>query len=271
MRVATLLLSLHWMPAVADVICSYSRPWSRIDQGERMTLRSFEQCNIAGYVNLRWDVSRFETLESGEVQLSAQFANHGRYKYFEIDGETSDFTALNGNPVYFADEWEGCLDGLCTDAVEFTVYCHDDNENCGGEWFNFGGCDCTFAITWHLYGDLAAPPPPPPSPPLPPQPPAFVLVVVSASTLPPVELLPVAVFQGLLEVMAFDRRFRDALEEGEGVGIRRADGEGHMVAFGLVDNQLVAQMGPELFRGILSVSGPRRICYHSRRHGARLG
>ena len=139
MRVATLLLSLHWMPAVADVICSYSRPWSRIDQGERMTLRSFEQCNIAGYVNLRWDVSRFETLESGEVQLSAQFANHGRYKYFEIDGETSDFTALNGNPVYFADEWEGCLDGLCTDAVEFTVYCHDDNENCGGEWFNFGG------------------------------------------------------------------------------------------------------------------------------------
>jgi len=133
--------------------------------------------------------------------------------------------------------------------VEFTVYCHDDNENCGGEWFNFGGCDCTFAITWHLYGDLAAPPPPPPSPPLPPQPPAFVLVVVSASTLPPVELLPVAVFQGLLEVMAFDRRFRDALEEGEGVGIRRADGEGHMVAFGLVDNQLVAQMGPELFRG----------------------
>ena len=53
MRVATLLLSLHWMPAVADdVICSYSRPWSRIDQGERMTLRSFEQCNRWGNVRL---------------------------------------------------------------------------------------------------------------------------------------------------------------------------------------------------------------------------
>ena len=69
MRVATLLLSLHWMPAVADVICSYSRPWSRIDQGERMTLRSFEQCNIVGYVNLRWHMDRLETLESGHILL----------------------------------------------------------------------------------------------------------------------------------------------------------------------------------------------------------
>ena len=86
MRVATLLLSLHWMPAVADVICSYVQDRLKIDQGERVTLRSFEQCNIVGYVNLRWHMDRLETLESGHILLYAQFANHGLYWYFEIDG-----------------------------------------------------------------------------------------------------------------------------------------------------------------------------------------
>jgi len=45
--------------------------------------------------------------------------------------------------------------------VQFTVYCRDDNESCGDTWIWEHNCDCTFATTWHLYGDLAAPPPPP--------------------------------------------------------------------------------------------------------------
>ena len=62
------VLLLIYSPLVmADMICSYSIAWKRIDEGERAILKSFAECNVAGYVNLRWDVSRFETLESGEL------------------------------------------------------------------------------------------------------------------------------------------------------------------------------------------------------------
>ena len=62
-----------------------------IDQGEDYLMRS---CDVSNYVNLRWHVSKFETLRSGEVSLSAQFDDHGDYKYFSIDGKTSDYDAF---------------------------------------------------------------------------------------------------------------------------------------------------------------------------------
>ena len=108
-----------------------------IDQGEDYLMRS---CDVSNYVNLRWHVSKFETLRSGEVSLSAQFDDHGDYKYFSIDGKTSDYDACCGNPVQQGGTFSGGSTGDDS-TVLFRVYCKDDNDNCGGEWLNFGRCD----------------------------------------------------------------------------------------------------------------------------------
>ena len=71
-------------------------------------------CDVSNYVNLRWHVSKFETLRSGEVSLSAQFDDHGDYKYFSIDGKTSDYDACCGNPVQQGGTFSGVYSVLCT-------------------------------------------------------------------------------------------------------------------------------------------------------------
>ena len=170
-----ILLSLYWPPVVIarDLICSYAIARRRIDSGETVTLKGYHECNTVGYVNLVWEVQRFETLESGHITMGAQFKNHAAYTYFTIDGETDNFEeSVGGNPVNF-EEWEVGADN--SDAVQFTLTCHDDNRKCGGQclWiFGCGRCDCTFATRWFLYGDQPSPPPLLPSPPPSPSPPA---------------------------------------------------------------------------------------------------
>ena len=122
-----MLLSLYWMHGVsAESICSYNMARQIIDQGEDYLMRT---CDVSGYVNLRWYVSEFKTLTSGEISLSAQFDNHGDLMYFDIDGETDNFEAPVGNPVDFDDGSFLHDPGAANShAVRFRVYCRDDNE-----------------------------------------------------------------------------------------------------------------------------------------------
>lgn len=144
--------------AEPELLCSYAENNKEMNEDEPFYMTT---CPTDGYVNLQWEVEEFETKTDGYVQLTAQFANQGHYKFFEIDGKTSFFTALNGNPVEF-DRWDDTV-GLFGPSVEFKALCIRDNMLCSKPMKT---CDCRFDVKWKLYGDLPAPPSPPPLPPV---------------------------------------------------------------------------------------------------------
>jgi len=139
-----LLVALMARCAHAELLCSYAELNKEMNVGEPLYMTT---CPTDGYVNLRWEVEKLETKTNGFVQLTAQFENQGRYKYFEINGKTSSFTPLNGNPVEF-DRWED----TGGPSVEFKAFCVRDNTVCLGKM-----CDCRIDVIWKLYGDPALP------------------------------------------------------------------------------------------------------------------
>ena len=153
------------------VICSNGLNGKDVSQSRKYYMRYYNACPIdrTQYTNFRLKINKFSTrnhheskvrigVDVGEAQVS--------HYWFEVDGKTSYFTSVGGNPLYLS----GVTGAATADSIQVWAYCVED----------YGFFDlnrvCEFDFNWEFIADTAPPPPSPPQlppspPPLPPSPP----------------------------------------------------------------------------------------------------